>query len=80
MNGLRVTVHKADGTVRGDGWYFLVNGVKDGRILQDVGGDDWYSSEKLAREAGKRFAERCAYNPRYGWCVRSADEKGCYAK
>jgi hypothetical protein len=74
MNSLKVTVRKAEGTPRGDGWYFLVNGEKDGRKLSDVGGEDWFYSERLARQAGNRFAKDCSFDPKYGWIVKDLRE------
>ena len=66
---MKITVFKAEETVRGDGWYYLINGVKDNEKLINVGGQDWYSSEKKAREAGKYFLEHCYYSFEYGWII-----------
>ncbi len=66
---MTIAITKAEGTERGNGWYFLINGKKDEMELQDVGGEDWYRSKTKARVAAKYFVENCYYNREYGWCV-----------
>lgn len=64
---MKITVTKAEGSPRGDGWYYLINGEKDGKQLADVGGQDWYPSEKAARKAATCFINKCYYDAKLGW-------------
>ena len=68
-NNLSIEINKAEGSGRGDGWYYLINGIKDGHMLRDVGGEDWFSSRKSARAAARDFVANCSYDPEIGWTI-----------
>jgi len=52
---LKMTIRKAEGTARGQGWYWLANGIVAGHEYQDYGGEDWFSSEREARLAAAEW-------------------------
>jgi hypothetical protein len=67
VNGIKITIRKAEGTPRGWGWYYLLNGVKDGRDMDNVGGEDWYPSAARAKVAALDMIAHSHWTKEYGW-------------
>jgi hypothetical protein len=66
---MKTTICKAEGTKRGTGWYYLLNGEKNGRLVVDVGGETWFSSSKIAREEAEIMATRMVWTKEWGWVL-----------
>jgi hypothetical protein len=70
LKGITVVVRKAEGSARGDGWYYLLSGQlaeAPDHPLRDVGGEDWFPSRRAAQAAARDFLRRCRWSGQYGW-------------
>lgn len=64
---LTYSVWKAEGTGRGDGWYFMLDGTIDGYAIHE-GGEEYYTSKKKAVERAKIAIANIRYSDGIG-CI-----------